>query len=169
MKSYLPLPLKISLAAIASLLVIIVLGTLLNFAFYRNDLISPFIFPIPSAKGIGRAYLLAVLQKDFDHIRGKHHVSLSKEQNCSHQQLLSDIEQYGSSQVRNIAITTEFYSGNSDHQFEVTSIRFKYRISPDNLWQVGEIRLMTATNLERGNTLKDALPFRRIFCGGAGF
>ena len=169
MRSYLLFLLKISVAAIASLPVLIVLGTFLNLASYRNDLISPFMLPIPSGEEIGRAYLLAVIQQDFDHIRGKNQVPLTKQQNCSHQQLLRDIEQYGSSQVRNIVVTTEFHSGNSDHQFEVTLIRFKYRISPNNSWQASEIRLMTATNLERGNTLKDALPFRRIFCGGTGF
>ncbi|GAP94181.1 hypothetical protein [Leptolyngbya sp. NIES-2104] len=81
------------------------------------------------------------------------------------EQLSREIAQYGGAELRNVSIRSEWHSGNSDHQFEVTSIQFEYRLKPQ--WQTAETRLMTATNLERTNSLVNALPFRRIYCAGS--
>ncbi|WP_180977034.1 hypothetical protein [Fischerella thermalis] len=51
----------------------------------------------------------------------------------------------------------------------VTSIKFEYRYSTKTPWQMSEIRLMTATNLERNNSVCDALAFSEDFLRGFSF
>lgn len=160
-KKLLVILLKTGIIATCGLLGIIILGTLLNLVSYRSKLIGYVVLPIPSAESIGREYLLAVIQKNRNYI--------TQEQECLHSTLLQDITQYGGADVQNLAITTELHSGNGDHHFEVTWVKFEYRYSTQLPWKPSEIRLMTATNLERKNSLPDALPFRRIVCGGSAF
>ncbi|PMB42886.1 hypothetical protein CEN40_17060 [Fischerella thermalis CCMEE 5205] len=71
--------------------------------------------------------------------------------------------------MRNASVVTEWHSGNGNHQFEVTSIKFEYRYSTKTPWQMSEIRLMTATNLERNNSVCDALAFSEDFLRGFSF
>jgi hypothetical protein len=151
--------LKIGSIAIFGMVGLLLVGTLLNLVSYRSKVVPP-INVIPSAESIGYEYLQAVTQKNSNYI--------PEDNECVHAQLLKDITQYDGAKVRNTVVNTKWESGNSDHQFEVTSIRFDYRFPRNPSWQNGEIRLLTATNLERGNSLLDALPFRRIHCAGAG-
>jgi hypothetical protein len=151
--------LKIGAIAIAGIGGLLLIGTLLNFASYRSKLIPP-IRVIPSAESIGHDYLQAVIQKNHNYIGG--------DNGCVHAQFVKDIVQYGGAEVKNIVVKEQWDSGNSDAQFEVTSIRFDYRSTAKPSWQSGEIRLLTATNQEVGESLWNALPFRRIHCAGPG-
>ncbi|WP_427160930.1 hypothetical protein ACQFX9_04695 [Aliinostoc sp. HNIBRCY26] len=160
LKKWLLIVLKIGTIATVVLLVIVGFGTLYNLASYKSKL-GLFILRIPSAESIGQEYLQAVIQKNRDYI--------ADDQECSHSALLGHITKYGGAEVRNTAIVADWHSGNGDHTFEITVIKFEYRYSQTASWKPGEIRLMTATNLERSNSLPDALPFRRIHCGGLCF
>jgi hypothetical protein len=135
------------------------IGTLLNFLSYRS-LLPPVIVIMPSPESLGREYLQAVAQKNYNYISG--------DSGCARGQLLQDIAKYDGAEIGNIVVSAQWMSGNSDHQFEVTSIRFDYRFPKNPSWKSDEVRLMTATNLERSNSLLDALPFRRIYCAGPG-
>ena len=96
---------------------IVLVGLLVNFASYRNKLIPPFIFPIPSAESIGRRYLQAVAQENLNY--------LSEDKACVHSQLRQHITQYGDTELQYIAASAEWYSGNNDHQYELTTVTFK--------------------------------------------
>jgi hypothetical protein len=153
--------LKISLGAILSIVGLLLIGILLNLVSYRTPIRPTKI--IPSAERLGHEYLQAVIQKNSNYI-GKD----NEDNQCAHGQLLRNIAQYDGAEVRNIVASGQWESGNSDHQFEVTSIRFDYRFPRNPSWQSGEIRLMTATNLLPNASLLDALPIRRIHCAGPG-
>jgi hypothetical protein len=142
-----------------NVVVFLLIGTVLNFASYRSKLIPP-IRVMPSPESIGREYLQAVTQKNHNYI--------AEENGCVHSHLLEDIAQYGGAEVRNIVVSAEWDSGNSNSLIEVTSIRFDYRSAANSSWQNDEIRLLTATNLESNESLLDALPFQRIYCEGPG-
>jgi hypothetical protein len=150
--------LKIGLISIFGMVGLLLIGTLLNFLSYRSVL--PVIVITPSPESLGREYLQAVVQKNHNYI--------SEDSGCARGQLLRDIAKYDGAEIRNIVVSAQWMSGNSDHQFEVTSIRFDYRFPKNPSWKSDEVRLMTATNLERSNSLLDALPFRRIHCAGPG-
>jgi hypothetical protein len=150
--------LKIGLVSIFGMVGLLLIGTLLNFLSYRSAL--PIIVIMPSPESLGREYLQAVAQKNHNYISG--------DSGCARGQLLQDIAKYDGAEIGNIVVSAQWMSGNSDHQFEVTSIRFDYRFPKNPSWKSDEIRLMTATNLERNNSLLDALPFRRIHCAGSG-
>jgi hypothetical protein len=150
--------LKIGLISIFGMVGLLLIGTLLNFLSYRSVL--PVIVIMPSPESLGREYLQAVAQKNYNYISG--------DSGCARGQLLQDIAKYDGAEIGNIVVSAQWMSGNSDHQFEVTSIRFDYRFPKNPSWKSDEVRLMTATNLERGNSLLDALPFRRIHCAGPG-
>jgi hypothetical protein len=68
-------------------------------------------------------------------------------------------------ETRNVSVSAEWLSGNSDHEFEVTTIQFEYRHQVDHPWQKGAIELMTVSNIEGGNSFMANLPFRRYICG----
>jgi hypothetical protein len=143
--------LKIVAVTFGSSLGIIFLGTGLNIFF------GPVVLPIPSANSIGRDYLNAVIQKD-------RHYSKNA---CVQSALDRDIDQYSDIQeVRNISVKSTWKSGNGDHFFETTDIMFEYRHPKEPKWQKGQIFIMTASNLLRGDALADVLPFRRIICAG---
>ena len=161
LKKWLFILLKIGTIATGGLLVIVGFATCGNLVSYKSKLPGPFILAIPSAESFGQEYLQAVIQKNRNYI--------ADHQECGHSTLLEHITQYGGTEVRNTAIVADWHSGNGDHTFEVTVIKFEYRYSQTASWKPGEIRLMTATNLERINSLSDALPFRRIHCGGSSF
>jgi hypothetical protein len=158
-KMWFLLLLKIGASATISLLLLLSLGTLLNLASYRSKVLPP-IRVIPNAERIGHEYLQAVIQKNHNYI--------AEGRDCVHSQLLQDIAQYGGAEVQNIIVSVKWDSGNGDAQFEVTSIRFDHRSAANPSWQSGEIRLLTATNMDRSESLMDALPFRRIHCAGPG-
>ena len=132
----------------------LILGTIFNLFSYRS--FPSVIFPIPSAHQIGSNYLQAVLDINDSHI--------SKDREGVYGQLKRDISKYGGAKTRNISIVGDLQSGNSDHVFEITSINFEYRHSIVNPWQKAKIQLITITNVERSNSLHDALPFRTIHC-----
>lgn len=154
--------LKIGLISIFGMAGLLLIGILFNFLSYRSEL-PPVIVITPSAESLGREYLQAVAQKNQNYISEG-----SEDSGCARGQLLRDIAKYGGAEIGNIVVSAQWMSGNSDHQFEVTSIRFDYRFPKNPSWKSDEIRLMTATNLERSNSLLDALPFRRIYCAGLG-
>lgn len=158
-KSWFFVLLKIGSIAIFGMVGLLLLGTLLNLVSYRSKVVPP-IRVIPSAESLGHEYLQAVTQKNRNYI--------AEDNECVLAQLLQDISQYDGAEVHNIVVSAKWESGNSNHQFEVTSIRFDYRSPRNRSWQSGEIRLLTATNLERNDSLLDALPFRRIHCAGPG-
>jgi hypothetical protein len=151
--------LKIGAIATVSLAILISIGALLNLFAYRSKLVSP-IRVIPSAQRIGYEYLQAVTQK--------YHNYITEDKTCVRAQLRQDIDRYGGAEVQNIVVSVKWDSGNSDAQMEITSIEFDYRFAANSFWKSGEIRLLTATNLERSESLIDALPFRRIHCAGPG-
>ncbi|WP_299402300.1 hypothetical protein [Acaryochloris sp. IP29b_bin.148] len=70
-----------------------------------------------------------------------------------------DINQYGGAKIRDISVQSKWQSGNSDHTFEITTIRFDHH-QQDEAWQPGEITLMTASNLLE----PPILPFPKITC-----
>lgn len=160
LKKWLFIFLKTGTIVTGGLAAIVGVGTLFNLVSYKSKLPSPIILPLPSAEGIGREYLQAVIQKNENYI--------DDNQDCVHSLLIEHITQYGGTEVRNPSISVQWDSGNGDHQFEVTAIKFEYLDSTKKTWQMGEIRLLTATNVERSNYLPDVLPFRRIHCVGAG-
>jgi hypothetical protein len=159
LKAWVFLLLKIASGAIFGVVLLFLVGTLLNFVSYRSKLVPP-IRVIPSAESIGHEYLQTVIQRNRNYI--------AEDNECVHAQLLHDIAQYDGAKVHNIVVSAKWESGNSDHQFEVTSIRFDYHFPRNPSWQRGEIRLLTATNQEGNDSLVDALPFRRIHCAGPG-
>jgi hypothetical protein len=79
--------------------------------------------------------------------------------------LVPDYQKYRGAQIRNIQTKAESESGNSDHFFEVTTISFEYR-DRLNQWQPASFALMTDSNIERGNSFMDSLPFRRVIRSG---
>jgi hypothetical protein len=158
MKEGLCIFLKIGAIAMGGFVGLVAVGTFLNLVSYHNKLGGPYVLPIPSAESIGREYLQTVIQRNRDRI--------ADDGTCVHGQLLQNIAQYGGAEVRNVSVVARWNSGNGDHQFEVTSIKFEHRY-PTTSWKMDELQLMTATNLERKNVLQDALPFRKIFCGGS--
>lgn len=145
--------------AIFGMVGFLLIGTLLNLVSYRSKLVPP-IRIIPSSESLGHEYLQAVIQKNRNYI--------AEDNECVYAQFLQYIDRYDGAKVHNIVISTKWESGNSDRQFEVTSISFDYRFARNPSWQSGEIRLLTATNLESNDSLLDALPFRRIHCAGPG-
>ncbi|PMB17776.1 hypothetical protein [Fischerella thermalis] len=103
-KQWLLILLKTGPIAIGGLVGIVVVGTLLNLASYRNKL-GPVILPIPSAEIIGREYLQAVTQENRNYI--------AEDEKCVQGQLLQDIAKYGGTEVRNVSVVTEWHSGNN--------------------------------------------------------
>ncbi len=158
-KAWFLIALRVGAIATASTVGLLLIGTFLNVAAYRSKLIPP-IRVIPSAESVGNDYLQAIIQKQPHYIEG--------DNGCVHAQFVKDIAQYGGAEVQNVAVKEQWDSGNSDAQLEVTSIKFDYRSTTEASWQSGEIRLLTATNQERNQSLWDALPFRRIHCAGPG-
>jgi hypothetical protein len=158
-KAWFLILLKIGATTTVSIVVLLLVGTLLNLVSYRSKLVPP-IRVIPSAESIGHEYLQAITQKNYQYI--------AEDKECVHGQLLQDIAQYGGAEVQNIVVSAEWLSGNSNSLIEVTSIRFDHRSAANPSWQNGEIRLLTATNLESSESLLDALPFRQIYCAGPG-
>lgn len=143
---------KICLQATAftsgGLITFLFLSTFINALSYRS--FRPIILPIPNAESIGRNYLQAVMQKQPSYP-------------CSDDE--SMIKQFGGAQTRNISVNAKWQSGNSDHEFEITTIKFEYRHQSNNPWQKGEIQLMTVSNSEGRRSWQDNLPFRRLICG----
>jgi hypothetical protein len=109
--------LKIGLIAIFGMVGLLLVGTLLNLASYHSKVVPP-IRVIPSAESLGHEYLQAVTQKNRNYI--------SEDNECVHGQLFQDTILYGGAKVHNIVGSAKWNSGNSNRQFEVTSIRFNY-------------------------------------------
>lgn len=114
---------------------------------------GPAVLPYPSAKQVGTNYLAAVIADNKAYI--------PEHNSCTHTDLISDIKHYGGAKIKDISVQSEWRSGNSNHTFEITTIRFAYR-QPHKDWQSGEITLMTASNLLE----PPILPFRKIICSG---
>lgn len=128
------------------------LGILINL--FLNKLLGPAVLPYPSAEKVGTDYLSAIIAKNKNYI--------PQHDSCTHTALINDINQYGGAKIRDISVQSEWRSGNSDHTFEITTIRFDYH-QQHEAWQPGEITVMTASNLLE----PPLLPFRKIICSGS--
>lgn len=118
---------------------------------FLHKLWGPAVLPYPSAEQVGTDYLSAIIAKNKNYI--------PQHDSCTHTTLINDINQYGGAKIRDISVQSEWRSGNSDHTFEITTIRFDYH-QQDEAWQSGEITLMTASNLLE----PPILPFPKITC-----
>ena len=120
---------------------------------FLHKLLGPAVLPYPSAEKVGTDYLSAIISKNKNYI--------PQHDSCTHTVLINDIQQYGGAKIRDVSVQSEWRSGNSDHTFEITTVRFVYH-QQDEDWQPGEITLMTASNLLE----PPIFPFRKIICSG---
>jgi hypothetical protein len=121
---------------------IIVSATLLNMLAHNN--FRPLILPFPSASQLGQDFLQTVVDN-------------KKNSVCSREL----INQFGGAETKNISVTAQWSSGNnSDHEFEITTIKFEYRKQVNQPWQKSNIHIVTASNIQDGTQL----PFRTYIC-----
>ena len=80
-------------------------------------------------------------------------------------ELVPNYQKYRGVEIRNIRTNAESKSGNSDHLYEIVTIEFEYR---DRLtgWQSDSFTLMTDSNMERGDSFLNNLPFRKVVKSG---
>jgi hypothetical protein len=114
---------------------------------YRS--LGNIILPFPTADVIGRDYLNNLVQGNTENLGD----------------LVSDYQKYRGAEIRNVRTSAESKSGNSDHLYEVTTVEFEYRHHQTG-WQPGSFSLMTDSNIERGNSFMDSLPFRTVVRSG---
>jgi hypothetical protein len=114
---------------------------------YRG--VGNIILPLPTAEAIAREYL--------DNLVSGNTTNLGD--------LVPDYQQYRGAQIRNLQTKAESRSGNSDHHYEVTTVQFEYR-HPQTGWQNATFELMTDSNIERGNSFMESLPFRKVIRSG---
>jgi hypothetical protein len=145
LKTWQRIPLQVSLFVFGGLVTALLLGTLLNVLGERN--FGSVVLPVPTAERVGRDYLQAAIEN---------------QQACQG----NAIEQLRGAQTRHVSVESQWHSGNSDHIFESTTIRFEYRHKPSSPWQQGELAILTASNLWGFYTWQDYLPFRRRICTG---
>jgi hypothetical protein len=126
----------------------ILLCTIFNMCLgYRS--LGNIILPFPTADVIGRDYLNNLVQGNTENLGD----------------LVSDYQKYRGAEIRNVRTSAESKSGNSDHLYEVTTVEFEYRHHQTG-WQPGSFSLMTDSNIERGNSFMDSLPFRTVVRSG---
>jgi hypothetical protein len=105
--------------------------------------------PVPSADAVARKYLDDLVKGNTDTLGD----------------LVPDYRKYRGAQIRNLQTKAESRSGNSDHYYEVTTVQFEYRDLQTG-WQHASFELMTDSNIERGNSFMDSLPFRKVIRSG---
>jgi hypothetical protein len=105
--------------------------------------------PFPTADAIGRDYLNQLVQGNTANLGD----------------LVPDYQKYRGVEIRNVRTSVESKSGNSDHFFEETTVEFEYRDRQQG-WQTAGFSLMTDSNIERGNSFVESLPFRRVIRSG---
>ncbi len=75
-------------------------------------------------------------------------------QQAARERAQKDIDQFGNSEVRNIAVEVGYGSG-SDDQFQYARVTFEYRKRSETNWQDGQIQILT----------DHAVPGFRYTCG----
>jgi hypothetical protein len=107
------------------------------------------IFPIPTADLVARDYL--------------HNLAIGNTENLG--DLVPNYQKYRGVEIQNIRTKAEYQSGNSDHLYEIVTVNFEYRDLTKG-WQSDSFTLMTDSNLERGDSFFNNLPFRKVFNSG---
>jgi hypothetical protein len=147
----LPQSLSLSLRKSLHLLIYIPPLTILGFTIFNMCLgrvLGNIMLPIPTADLVARDYL--------------NNLVIGNTKNLG--DFVPNHQKYRGVEVRNIRTKVESKSGNSDHLYEVVTVDFEYRGLAG--WQPDSFTLMTDSNLERGDSFLNNLPFRQVINSG---
>jgi hypothetical protein len=148
LRKSLSIGLKKSLYLLISIPILTILAcTIFNMCL--GHVLGNIMFPFPTADLVARDYL--------------NNLVIGNTENLG--DLVPNYQKYRGVEVRNIQTKAESQSGNSDHLYEVVTVEFEYR---DRLtvWQPDSFTLMTDSNIERGDSLLNNLPFRKVINSG---
>jgi hypothetical protein len=125
------------LRRVVAVILIIVYGGCCSFLYFS-------FISFPSTEAIARNYLYGVINGDLGRAMSWTNPACRDE---ARHNALNDIDKYGFSEVRKVAVDVEDNLTGSDEEIQFASVKFEYRKRSETEWQQGEMVIITDHNV----------------------